>query len=116
MKLLKNSFFRISMYIFLFVFFILLQNFPLEQLRICPFERFFDVICVGCGTTRAFVKILQLDFPGAFVLNPLFTAFIFPASVLVFIQDIICGVMSFFGKVRLSFVDFILLALFGEEK
>ncbi len=116
LKLLKSPVFRIFAYVLLFLIFVFLDNFSFEQLSICPFERFFDVTCVGCGTTRAFVKIMQFDFSGAFELNPLFTAFIFPASVLVFIQDIICSVMSFCGKIRLSFADFILLTLFGEEK
>lgn len=116
MKLLKNPYFRITMYILLFVFFVFLGNFPLDGLRICPFERFFGVLCPGCGTTRAFTLILKFDFIEALRLNPLFVLFIFPAAAVIFIQDTVCAAMSVFGKRRLSFVDFVLDAVFGEKK
>lgn len=116
MKLLKDPYSRVFFYILLFLFFVLLGNFPLEELKICPFERFFGVLCPGCGTTRAFTLLLKWDISGAFQLNPLFVLFIFPASVTVFFQDAVCAVMKFFGKNRLSFMDFIIEGIFGEKK
>ena len=116
MKLLKNPYIRVILYISLFVFFIFLGNFSVSGLKICPFENFFGVLCPGCGTTRAFTLLLRFDIVEAFRLNPLFVLFIFPASALVFLQDTVYAVMKFFGRKKLSFMDFIIERIFGEEK
>ncbi len=115
MKLLKNNYFRVFLYVFLFLVFVFLGNFSLDELKICPFANFFGVLCPGCGTTRAFTLLLKFDVVSAFRLNPLFVLFIFPASVAVFLQDTVCAVMRFFGKERLSFMDFIIEGIFGEK-
>ena len=115
MKLLKNPIFRISLYLILFLFFAFLGNFSVGELQICPFERFFGVLCPGCGTTRAFVHVMRLEFSEAISLNPLFVFFILPASAALFLQDIICAVCGFFGKKRVSFLDFVLDTLFLQN-
>ncbi len=38
---------------------------------LCPFKRVFGIDCFGCGMTRGFIAILQLDFISAFQYNPL---------------------------------------------
>lgn len=38
----------------------------------CPMQFFLHIPCPGCGMTRAFIHLLQLDFAGAFRLHPMF--------------------------------------------
>ncbi len=38
----------------------------------CPFISFFGIPCPGCGMTRAYYKLFQLDIAGAFQLNAMF--------------------------------------------
>lgn len=38
----------------------------------CPIRFFLGISCPGCGITRAWLHVLQLDFAGAFACHPLF--------------------------------------------
>ena len=114
MKLFKNPVFRTIIYAVLFLFFAFISDISVENLQICPFQRFFDMVCPGCGTTRAFIHVMQFEFAEAVRLNPLFVFFILPASLLIFLQDTVFTVMRCFGRKKLSFVDFLLNSLFGE--
>lgn len=114
MKLLKNPVFRTVIYAVLFLFFAFISDISVENLQICPFQRFLGVVCPGCGTTRAFIHVMQFEFAEAVNLNPLFVFFILPASLLIFLQDTVFMVMRCFGRKKLSFVDFLLNSLFGE--
>ena len=37
----------------------------------CFFKLIFGITCPGCGITRASIRLLHLDFRGAFSLNPM---------------------------------------------
>ena len=37
----------------------------------CPWHRLTGFACPGCGTTRAALRLLSLDLPGSFAMNPL---------------------------------------------
>ena len=110
MKLLKNPAFRIMLYFLLFLVFILLRDVPMGDLKICPFENFFGVLCPGCGTTRAFVSVLRFDFVEAFGLNPLFVLFILPVAVLIILQDIFCSAIG-----KTSFAEFVLSVIWRDK-
>lgn len=38
----------------------------------CPIKFVTGISCLGCGMTRAWMSVLQLDFAGAFYFHPLF--------------------------------------------
>jgi hypothetical protein len=50
---------------------------------ICVFKRTFGIPCPGCGMTRAFIHLFQLDLKGAFYYHPLF--FLVPVVFIVFL-------------------------------
>ena len=50
----------------------------------CPIKYFFGVSCPGCGMTRAWLRVLHLDFAGAFFYHPLFWAAPLIAAALIF--------------------------------
>ena len=43
----------------------------------CPFEHVLGISCMGCGMTRAFMSLLELDLSRAFYYHPLFIVVIF---------------------------------------
>ena len=49
----------------------------------CLFLRWFSVPCPGCGMTRALVRLLHLDFEGAFFYHPM--VFFLPIMVISFL-------------------------------
>jgi hypothetical protein len=61
-------------------------NIPLESLGNivppCLWKRFFDIECIGCGTTRAIWCILHFDFNKAFEYNKIAVVITFPLLVI----------------------------------
>lgn len=115
MQLLKDARFRVFLYVCLFLFFYFLSLNTESLGLMCPFNEFLGIECPGCGTTRAFLSILRFDFETALHWNPLFVLFIFPVSVVSFVQDTICMFISVFtGVKRYSFIDFVFYTIFGE--
>ena len=51
----------------------------------CPFDRFLHIPCLGCGMTRAWLSVLQLDFSAAFAYHGMFWSV--PPMVLCFWLD-----------------------------
>ena len=51
----------------------------------CLFKWALGIACPGCGMTRAWLRVLQLDFAGAFSLHPMFWAV--PILFLVYLLD-----------------------------
>ena len=80
MRLLKDSRFRVLIYIVLFLAFYMFSLFADISLYMCPINELLGIVCPGCGTTRAFLSILKLDFNTALHLNPLFVLFVFSAT------------------------------------
>lgn len=50
----------------------------------CPFKNLFGIPCAGCGMTRAFIALIQLDFKSAFNYHPLVFGIPFIAIVFLF--------------------------------
>lgn len=46
-------------------------GFSIDILTPCFWKTLFNVECLGCGSTTAFIKIITLDFSGAYDANPL---------------------------------------------
>ena len=74
------------------VFFAILYIFTkIFNCSLCPIYHLFNVKCFGCGMTRAFICVFQLDFISAFKYNvmsiPLFFCIIF--YVVLFVIDLI---------------------------
>lgn len=52
----------------------------------CLFKTLFHIKCFGCGITTAFIKLLQLDFMGAYQTNSLIFV-VLPLGVFVVYKD-----------------------------
>lgn len=74
-----------------FVFLFILTKF--FSVSLCPIKNFFGISCFGCGMTRGFISVLNLDFKTAFEYNvlsiPLFVsiALYFVFSLIDYIFD-----------------------------
>ena len=66
----------------------LYRFFQLDIFIPCLYHTFTGLECWGCGTTRAGMALLELDFPSAWKLNPLIY-FIAPAFLSFLIFDFI---------------------------
>ncbi|MFD1900312.1 DUF2752 domain-containing protein [Enterococcus termitis] len=60
----------------------------MNNLELCVFKNIFGIPCPGCGMTRAFIHVFQLDLKGAFYYHPLF-----------WLVPIIFGIFLFRNKV-----------------
>lgn len=73
----------------LFIYLVVTGKFHME----CLFKKIFHISCPGCGLTRAFISIINLDFISAFKYNiigiPLFICIIIYSIILVY--DVITG-------------------------
>lgn len=59
----------------------------------CPWRKNYNIYCAGCGGTRMFFSILQLDFYQAFRYNPLlFSLLVFIVLYLIYIE--ICHLLK----------------------
>lgn len=54
--------------VFFVILFILTKIFSVS---LCPIKNLFGISCFGCGMTRGFISILNLDFKAAYKLNVL---------------------------------------------
>ena len=72
-------------FVFFVILFILTKIFSVS---LCPIKNFFGVSCFGCGMTRGFISILNLDFKTAFKYNVLSVP-LFISIVLYFICSLI---------------------------
>ncbi len=89
----KYRLYSLAEAVVLFVILVILTRFA-DGNSICPIYNLFNIKCMGCGMTRAFIAILRLDFSAALGYNfmsiPLFLGIITYCSLLMI--DI------FFGK------------------
>ena len=72
-------------FVFFVILFILTKIFSVS---LCPIKNFFGVSCFGCGMTRGFISILNIDFKTAFEYNVLSIP-LFISIVLYFICSLI---------------------------
>ena len=63
-KIINNIFLYLSILISIYV--------ALGTNYVCPWRKFFNIYCAGCGVTRMFKSLLKLDFYQAFRYNQLF--------------------------------------------
>ena len=72
-----------------FVFFVILFiSTKFFSVSLCPIKNLFGISCFGCGMTRGFISILNLDFKTAFKYNVLSVP-LFISIVLYFICSLI---------------------------
>ncbi len=70
----RNERWTLALFITVFAFILLTAYFPAARLGgpgICPAARWLGLACPGCGLTRAGQGLARLDFPAAFLFNPL---------------------------------------------
>lgn len=51
----------------------------------CPIKAVTGIPCPGCGMTHAYLRLLRLDFAGAFSENPLF--WLLPLAMILLLKD-----------------------------
>ena len=89
MKLSKFTIIRLCLYTLLCLFILSLCVFRYMDIP-CFFKENFDIVCPSCGVSNATINILKLNFTEAFKHNFIFTTVIFPLSVFLIIEDIVC--------------------------
>lgn len=78
----------------------------------CP-STFVGLQCPGCGSTRALSLILHGEFSRAWDMNAIFCGILFPALLLVAVQDVIVTIL---GK-KESFLEYVVgLDVKGDRK
>ena len=94
----------------LFIFIIVTGKVNVE----CLFKKIFHISCPGCGLTRSFRSILNLDFINAFKYNilgiPLFVSFIVFSIMLIF--DIIKNSNTSIKVIMNVFKNYYLIIIF----
>ena len=94
----------------LFIFIIVTGKVNVE----CLFKKIFHISCPGCGLTRSFRSILNLDFINAFKYNilgiPLFVSFIVFSIMLIF--DIIKNSNTSIKAIMNVFKNYYLIIIF----
>lgn len=60
--------------------------FEIDILIPCIWKTLFHVDCPGCGLTRAFMKLISLDFQAAYHLNPMIFI-VFPSVIYFLLKD-----------------------------
>ena len=59
----------------------------------CPFRKYFNFYCAGCGTMRMIKSILKLNFYQAFRYNPLMFIILF-IFILYFFYVLVCKMLN----------------------
>ena len=91
----------------------------LFSVSLCPVKHFFNVNCFGCGMTRGFISILELDILSAFKYNvlsvPLFIAIaVYSVFALLDIftnKDFICKIEKFLSRKYMFIIYLIILII-----
>ena len=95
---------RIAFYAALLLFFALLPyDAAAHGFYVCP-STYFGLQCPGCGVTRAMTLLMKFRIAEAWEMNQIFTAFLFPAFLLVAGQDTAYILL----KKKYSFVEHLL--------
>lgn len=79
-RILKILLFLIILTIFMILSIKILNSINYE----CFLKKYFNIKCVGCGATRMFTAILNLEFYKAFMYNPLYFIFLIIFIVYIF--------------------------------
>ena len=95
----RHTLHSLSVGIVFFVFlYILTKTFSVS---LCPIKNIFKVSCFGCGMTRGFISILNLDFKAAFTYNVL--------SIPLFVGTALYGIITIidiiFNKNCIYFIE-----------
>ena len=103
-------------FVFFAILFLLTKVFSLS---LCPIKNIFGISCFGCGMTRGFIAILNLDFKAAFKYNvlsiPLFIGIaiycIFSLIDFFFNKNYVCIFEKQLAKKYMYLVYIIILAI-----
>lgn len=83
------SIFMIAVYVFIPIILLFLPKTYFDNgITTCPSRLLFDINCLGCGMTRACMRIIHFDFVGAWEFNK-FSFIIFPYFGYIWCQTII---------------------------
>lgn len=105
---------RIALCIALLVTFAFVPVASIANTSFCLIYHLTGAICPGCGSSRALNNIMHLDFERAMVYNPVLTLFIFPAFIIMLVNDIYCLTFRLVKKtVRYSFIEYLFVGLKG---
>ncbi len=78
----------------------------------CLIYNITGAVCPGCGSSRALNNILNLNLHKALVYNPVMTLFIFPAFVIMLVNDIYTLIYRLTKKQKkYSFIEYLFVGL-----
>ena len=98
-KLVFRAIIYISAIILAYVYMILCKN----GLGIsCFYKNHFNIQCISCGATRAFIAICHFDFTSAISYHPIFALFIYPTILIVTLQDFIICIVNAYRKINVQ--------------
>ena len=97
----KNKYFKISIFILLFILGVVLIILPKDYFdtgqSVCLSKYFFDVKCYGCGMTRGIQHLIHLDFQSAYNYNKL-SFIVLPLFIILVLIEFKKTVKEFRGK------------------
>ena len=108
----KDRIIEISILLSYLIIFLLFFIFDIKWL--CPFQKIFNIACPGCGLTRAFKAIMNLELITALKYNllsiPLFIFIII--SIIMILKDFIKKENKFLEKMNNIFKDNYIIIIF----
>ncbi len=100
---------RIALVSGMLIFMLMINPESIKDVSLCIGYILTGRLCPGCGGTRAFVNMLHFNFTDAFDFNPVVALFIFPAFMLLFVNDLYAFVYRLATKKRkLSLIEYYL--------
>ena len=100
---------RIALIFGMLIFMLAINPESIKDVSLCIGYILTGRVCPGCGGTRAFVNMLHFNFADAFYFNPATALFIYPAFMLLYINDIYAFIYRLVTKKKkLSLIEYYL--------
>lgn len=103
---------RIGIFLLGLLIFALIPPESIADVSFCILYNITGAICPGCGSSRALNNILHLNFVRAASYNPVLTFFIFPAFLIILVNDIYVFLYRLIKKQeKYSFIEYLFVGL-----
>ena len=103
---------RISVFLIGLAVFAVIEPEDIADISFCLLYNLTGAVCPGCGSSRALNNILHLNFQRALVYNPVMTLFVFPAFVIMLLNDVYVLLYRLIKKQKkYSFIEYLFVGL-----